>query len=55
MCLFQEMRTNEFDSSSEDEDVGDEDLTPLHISWYGKGFFLIRSDPPSIIPSCVVL
>uniref|UniRef100_H2LZB8 Cyclin-dependent kinase inhibitor 3 n=2 Tax=Oryzias latipes TaxID=8090 RepID=H2LZB8_ORYLA len=28
-----EMRTNEFDSSSEDEDVGDEDLTPLHISW----------------------
>uniref|UniRef100_A0A3B3E1W3 protein-tyrosine-phosphatase n=2 Tax=Oryzias melastigma TaxID=30732 RepID=A0A3B3E1W3_ORYME len=28
-----EMRTHEFDSSSEDEDVGEVDLTPLHISW----------------------
>lgn len=28
----EEMRTSEFDSSSEDE-VGEEELTPLHISW----------------------
>ncbi|RVE57599.1 hypothetical protein OJAV_G00217820 [Oryzias javanicus] len=29
----EEMRTHEFDSSSEDEDVGGEALTPLQISW----------------------
>uniref|UniRef100_A0A4W6FK06 protein-tyrosine-phosphatase n=1 Tax=Lates calcarifer TaxID=8187 RepID=A0A4W6FK06_LATCA len=27
------MRTSEFDSSSEDEEVGEEQLTPFHISW----------------------
>lgn len=27
------MRTSEFDSSSEEEEVGEEQLTPLHISW----------------------
>lgn len=27
------MRTTDFDSSSEDEEVGEEQLTPLHISW----------------------
>ncbi|XP_040055216.1 cyclin-dependent kinase inhibitor 3 [Gasterosteus aculeatus] len=27
------MRTSEFDSSSEEEDAGDEQLTPFHISW----------------------
>ncbi|XP_041669000.1 cyclin-dependent kinase inhibitor 3 [Cheilinus undulatus] len=27
------MRTNEFDSSSEDEEVGEEQRTPLNISW----------------------
>lgn len=28
------MRTTEFDSSSEDEEVGEEHLSPLHISWW---------------------
>nr|XP_046269012.1 cyclin-dependent kinase inhibitor 3 isoform X3 [Scatophagus argus] len=27
------MRTSEFDSSSEEEDAGEEQLTPFHISW----------------------
>ncbi|XP_008311350.1 cyclin-dependent kinase inhibitor 3 isoform X1 [Cynoglossus semilaevis] len=27
------MRTIEFDSSSDDEDIGEEQLTPIHISW----------------------
>ncbi|XP_053191286.1 cyclin-dependent kinase inhibitor 3 [Scomber japonicus] len=27
------MRTSEFDSSSEEEEIGDEQLTPFHISW----------------------
>ncbi|CAJ1074816.1 cyclin-dependent kinase inhibitor 3 isoform X3 [Xyrichtys novacula] len=27
------MRLNEFDSSSEDEEVGEDQLTPLNISW----------------------
>ncbi|CAL9686642.1 unnamed protein product [Knipowitschia caucasica] len=27
------MRTNDFDSSSDDDDVIEEDLTPFHISW----------------------
>ncbi|XP_041810234.1 cyclin-dependent kinase inhibitor 3 isoform X2 [Chelmon rostratus] len=27
------MRTSEFDSSSEEEEVGEEQLTPFHISW----------------------
>ncbi|XP_023142427.2 cyclin-dependent kinase inhibitor 3 [Amphiprion ocellaris] len=29
----EEMKTSEFDSSSEDEEVGEEQLTPFHISW----------------------
>lgn len=33
--LFQPgaMRTSEFDSSSEEEEVGEEQLTPFNISW----------------------
>ncbi|XP_053290164.1 cyclin-dependent kinase inhibitor 3 [Pleuronectes platessa] len=27
------MRTSEFDSSSEDEEIGEEQLTPFHVTW----------------------
>ncbi|XP_068436727.1 cyclin-dependent kinase inhibitor 3 isoform X3 [Clinocottus analis] len=33
VCWAGAMRTSEFDSSSEEEDVGDEQLTPFHVSW----------------------
>ncbi|XP_034381276.1 cyclin-dependent kinase inhibitor 3 isoform X3 [Cyclopterus lumpus] len=33
VCLAGAMRTSEFDSSSEEEDVGEEQLTPFHVSW----------------------
>lgn len=33
------MRTSEFDSSSEDEEVGEEQLTPFHVSWLVPAVF----------------
>lgn len=33
MSGSEDMRTGEFDSSSEDEEVAEEQLTPLHVSW----------------------
>ncbi|KAM6917906.1 cyclin-dependent kinase inhibitor 3 isoform 2-T2 [Lycodopsis pacificus] len=33
VCWAGAMRTSEFDSSSEEEDFGEEQLTPFHISW----------------------
>ena len=33
------MRTSEFDSSSEDEEVGEEQLTPFHVSWLVSAVF----------------
>ncbi|KAF0043940.1 hypothetical protein F2P81_003098 [Scophthalmus maximus] len=33
MFQTEAMRTSEFDSSSEDEEIGAEQLTPFHVSW----------------------